>query len=391
MKNPVVILLALAAVCAVGAEVRWETRFVGERTLLLRDGVEFDFRACLADQLRRHRSAEAEDVLKQCFQAAFGPEHILNRLDAAKQRFDAEFAAVAPRPGEALFEIISPDFMRVNLGAWKAAKLPPEWLFCIFAASARKFDDGDEFFRRYLAAAESTLDGDMRKRFASLPKTAAPHHSAAYHAAEAPAYRLASTRFLNALPVLRSIAALPEAAPERPRIIAVDGRAASGKTTLARQLALILGADVVHMDDFFLPPELRTRARYAEPGGNLHYERFIEEVLPRLRRSEPFSYRVFDCSTMRFGGRAEIRSARWRIVEGAYSLHPKFGNYADLKVFYDISPAEQMRRIRLRNGERGAQVFRDRWIPLEEHYIRVCDPIGRADLILDGRNDRRGE
>ena len=385
-----IIALALAAGSAAAAEPFWETRFAGDRTLLLRDGVEYDFRACLAEQLRRHPAMRAEDVLKQCFQGAFGPEHILTRAEAAKQRFDAEFAAVAPRPGEALHEVISPDFLRVNLGAWKASKMPAEWLFRMFAASARKFDDGDEVFRRCLTAAESLLDGEARQRFAALPKDAAPHHSAAYHAAEAPAYRLVSTRFLNVFPVLAALTPLPGPEKGGPRVIAIDGRAASGKTTLARQLALILAADVVHMDDFFLPPELRTRARYAEPGGNLHYERFMAEVLPRLRSPEPFSYRVFDCSVMRYGGSAEIRSPRWRIVEGAYSLHPKFGNYADRKIFYDVAPEEQMRRIRQRNGERGAQIFRERWIPLEELYIRVCDPIGRADLIL-GRPPRPGK
>ena len=243
-------------------------------------------------------------------------------------------------------------------------------------------------FQGYLAAAESALDGEMRQRFAALKTTvsSAPHHSPAYRAAEAPAYRVASTRFLPALPVLLKAAALP--GEGGPRVIAVDGRAASGKTTLARQLSLVLDADVVHMDDFFLPPDLRTRERYAEPGGNVHYERFLTEVLPFLKRREPFAYRVFDCSKMDYGGERAIRTPGWRIVEGAYSLHPKFGEYADLKVFYDIAPDEQMRRIRARNGERGARMFRTRWIPLEELYIEKCAPRDRADLVLGGGASR---
>ena len=39
----------------------------------------------------------------------------------------------------------------------------------------------------------------------------------------------------------------------RVKVIAIDGRCASGKTTLARELAERLGAGVIHMDDFFLP------------------------------------------------------------------------------------------------------------------------------------------
>ena len=34
-------------------------------------------------------------------------------------------------------------------------------------------------------------------------------------------------------------------------IISVDGRAAAGKTTLAARLSQLLGASVIHMDDFF--------------------------------------------------------------------------------------------------------------------------------------------
>ena len=388
MKMLFAAVAVLTAVLAAGGEPRLETRFAGERTVLLRDGAEFDFRSCLREQLRRHPSMRAEDVLKLCFQGAGGPAHILGHIDAAEKHFHAEFSKVPARPDEPLYEPISPDFVRVNLGAWKAAGLPPEWLFRMFAASARKFGDADRVLARYLAIAEELLDGDRKRHFAAMRRNAVstPHHSPAYRAAEAPSYRVVSSRFINALPVLRKAAALPE----RPlRIVAVDGRAASGKTTLARQLAQILRADVVHMDDFFLPAKLRTRARYDEPGGNVHYERFMREVLPRLGDPKPFSYRVFDCSTMDYGGSAEIRSRRWRIVEGAYSLHPKFGDYADLKVFCDIAPEEQMRRITSRNGERGARMFRERWIPLEELYIRICAPDRRADLVIGGDGRRK--
>lgn len=383
MKTFCIIAAVLTGALALCAGPVWEIRFEGDRNVLLRDGVEFGFRECVREQLRLHPSMRAEDVLKLCFQAARGPAHILGDLEAAKRYFDAEFSSVAPRPEAPLYEIVSPDFIRVDLGAWKAANMPPEWLFRMFSASARKFGDADAVLKKYFAIAEEELDGELKARFSALCKSAAaaPHHSPAYRAAEAPSYRVVSIRFLNALPVLRLAAALPE---KPVRVIAVDGRAASGKTTLARQLAVILDAGVVHMDDFFLPPALRTEARYAEPGGNVHYERFAREVLPRLGRPEPFSYRVFDCSKMDYGGTAEVGGAGWRIVEGAYSLHPAFGDYADLKVFYDIAPAEQMRRIRQRNGERGARMFRERWIPLEETYIRHCAPARRADLTVGG-------
>ena len=46
-------------------------------------------------------------------------------------------------------------------------------------------------------------------------------------------------------------------------VIALDGRAAAGKSTLAAALAETLQAAVIHMDDFFLPLALRAPQRLA--------------------------------------------------------------------------------------------------------------------------------
>lgn len=167
----------------------------------------------------------------------------------------------------------------------------------------------------------------------------------------------------------RIIEAYQKVKPAGCGVIAMDGRAAAGKTTLAEELAVTLGGAVVHMDDFFLPGELRTPERLAAPGGNVHAERFADEVLPFLRRGAAFRYRRFDCHRMGYNGWTEIPPVPVIIVEGAYSQHPRFGGYADLTVFCDIAPEEQKRRITARNREEHWMVFREQWIPLEEKYL----------------------
>ena len=62
-------------------------------------------------------------------------------------------------------------------------------------------------------------------------------------------------------------------------IITIDGCAASGKSTLAKELQPVYNAEVIHMDDFFLPFDLRTKERLDEPGGNIHYERFSDALV----------------------------------------------------------------------------------------------------------------
>ena len=72
-------------------------------------------------------------------------------------------------------------------------------------------------------------------------------------------------------------------------IVAIDGKCTSGKTTLASKLAELYDCNVFHMDDFFLRPEQRTPERFAEVGGNVDYELFLEEVRLPLKSSKTFS------------------------------------------------------------------------------------------------------
>ena len=167
------------------------------------------------------------------------------------------------------------------------------------------------------------------------------------------------------------------------RIIAIDGRSAAGKTSLAALVAESSGGSIVHMDDFFLPVDMRTPERLSSPGGNVHSERFIEEVLPHLARKEMFSYRRFDCSLMDYAAEpVEADASGIIVIEGAYSLSPAFGHYYDLSVFCDVDGSVQMRRIIARNGKEKAEVFRTRWIPMEEMYISSCAIMEKADRII---------
>ncbi len=165
-------------------------------------------------------------------------------------------------------------------------------------------------------------------------------------------------------------------------VLAIDGMAAAGKSTAAEALSRHWNAPVVHMDDFFLPSELRTTERLAEPGGNVHYERFAAEVLPHLAAGEAFSYRAFRCSTMTFDDIKMITAAPLVIVEGAYAMHPIFGDYADLTVFFSIGTEEQQHRILARDGEDGWEAFHTRWIPMENAYHAAFHTRERADILL---------
>ena len=170
-----------------------------------------------------------------------------------------------------------------------------------------------------------------------------------------------------------------------PAILAIDGRCASGKSTLGQELAEKWNASLFHMDDFYLQPHQRTEERLAEPGGNVDRERFLKEVLLPLRSGQTVSYRRFDCGTFTFDPVRLVEPADIAIVEGSYACHPELRDLYDLRIFMDIDPGEQMRRILKRNGPEAAERFRTRWIPLEEAYFAGCKVRENADICIFSR------
>ena len=347
------------------------------------------FRDDLTEQLTKHPVMQPQDVVKLCYQAAFGAEHLLTDLDRAKAYFDQEYASVTAKD-MVLFEAISPQVCRVNLCAWKYTGMPSEWLWHMFADTASVVSGSRELFLEYLKEAQEAVEQGgtgftlaqwqeflVQYEAAGMP---AVHHSRMYREAEQPAYRIVRSCYLNILPILKLAVRLSDKSASK--VIAVDGRAASGKSTMTALLEAVLEAGIVHMDDFFVPPVLRSEERFVQPGGNVHYERFIEEVLPCIEKTESFSYQIFDCGTMDYKGCREVRAAAWHVVEGSYSTHPVFGDYADIKVFLDVEPEEQIRRIEVRNGREMARMFQNRWIPLEEAYFKAYQVRENADIVI---------
>lgn len=325
------------------------------------------FEFFLSKQHALHPSMSMQDMVKLCYQAAHGAEHLVTDKQKASKLLWEEFEAVAPLDLP-LYEEISDNYVRINLSAWKFRGLDLKWLRNIFFVSLDMPRDIEENMDDCLnACRKMTGDIGWDEYIAEYKSKGMPpvHHSDVYREKEMPAYRVANKCFVRVFPILEALTNIKT----EPYIIAIEGRAASGKTSLANYLSLVLEADICHMDDFFLPPALRTETRLGEIGGNIDYDRFNEEIVQRIRSKEGFSYRIFSCSRMNFFGSREIKSPHFRVVEGVYSLHPKFGNYADLCIFSDVDRDEQIERILKRDGVIFAERFKSTWIPMEEKYF----------------------
>ena len=167
------------------------------------------------------------------------------------------------------------------------------------------------------------------------------------------------------------------------KLIAIDGKSGSGKTSLAKGLAKIIDCNVFHMDDFFLTPNLRTPERLLEIGGNVDYERFEIEILKNILLEKPFKYKKYNCFNSSMINSEEIVPKKYNIIEGCYSMHPKLIDYYNYKIFLYIDKEVQKERILLREGEEKLNLFLNEWIPKENKYFDTYKIKEKCDLIIN--------
>ena len=344
-------------------------------------------KAAIADHCTRYPLLQPTDLLKFLHQSVFGCGHLIADPSAAADWLDREMESCAPG-GE--IEPLDGDFCRVPLGYLKALHLSPSSFAALFALSAQKAGGTVETLELRLSAAlDMARDGLLPFSFGALSAAVedwraagfpARHHSDAFRAAYAPAYRVLHRGHAALLPLMGCIDRL--LAQKGRAILAIEGRAGSGKSTLASLLQSIYGAAVLHMDDFFLQPEQRTEERYATPGGNIDHERFAAEVLPGLQAGTTFRYRPFDCATFTVGEGVDITPTPLTVVEGSYSMHPALDQYYDCAAVLTVDAAEQRRRIEARNPAFAPKFF-DIWIPLEEAYFTAFHPEERCDFTVE--------
>lgn len=344
----------------------------------------------LASQYQLYPQLECQDCLKALYQAEWGCEHLISDAQGVYAYLQKEWETTPADGNHPLTEPLGDHYVRLHLAAARAQGLRMDTLFRLFLRAAQlRRGDGAHFS----AALESII---AMARAGNLPLNAeeaedciqayraqgcpAVHHSEAFRRLYHPAYRVIDRDTALLLPLLVRIDRLMR---ERAHIIlAIDGRCASGKTTLAALLAELYQAPVLHMDDFFLQPHQRTPERLAQPGGNVDAERFLGEVLTPLRQARPFAYRPYSCRSQQLLPPVRMDSYPLAIVEGVYSLHPLLVGSYDLRILLSIDPATQRERLLRRDGEGLLARYEKEWIPLEERYFTETDIRARCDLQL---------
>lgn len=342
-----------------------------------------ELKKVLVSHVARYPAMTPQDAVKLIYQNEFGSYHLICDEKGTLARLTAEYRGLVHKPKAALREEIGNGLCRVQLTALDTNDIPLDTLNRLVLLGSELIRGDTQLFRRKLEVLRGMTE-EGKAPF-SLPELdayldryladgcPAATHSERYREAYQPAYRLVLCRYVDYWPLFSAIHRLLR---EKNMVsVAIDGMAAAGKTTLAALLQELYSCAVVRMDHFFLPGQLRTPERLAQPGGNVHYERFAAEVAPRLGRGASFSYKPFDCRTMKYRAAVSVPQRRMTVVEGAYSLHPMLKVSYDLKVYLTVSEQEQSARILLRNGPEVSRRFWEEWIPMEHAYSRAfCIP-----------------
>lgn len=351
----------------------------------------------LKTHFEQYPEMKPQDAVKLLYQGEFGGGHMIDDEVSSLERIRKEWKGrlKSPLPGSGGFEEeggkadcrdellswcepVGNGLFRLSLCSLDHGLLP-ETLNRMFVITASEKRGSREGFQNKLAVLSDCAAngiapftrGELDCYLSAYEKEGCPavSHSPEYRSKYHPSYRIVSEPFIKFLQIFYDIDRCMEKITDRPVLVSLDGKSGSGKSTLGGLLKQVYGCGLFHMDDFFLRPSQRTGARLMEPGGNVDYERFHEEVLDHVIRGEDFSYRRYDCCSQTLTDPIEVKAARLNIVEGVYSRHPYFGECYDLNYFLTISEEEQKRRILERNGPVMLERFLNEWIPMENRYF----------------------
>lgn len=333
----------------------------------------------LCGYFARYPGMRPEDMVKLLYQNEFGCGHMAESAHASLSFLKSECRALSDKAfDEPLFEDIGGGLCRLHLRPLLHSGLSLETANAMFIHTAGTKKGSVRGLEKKIGVLKAlcqsgALPFDTNALDAYLTEYRAlgyppVRHSEDYRAAYEPAYRVVLADFADYAEIFKSIDSIVR--QKGGACVAIDGNSGAGKSTLAALVARIYGANLFHMDDFFLPHERKTAQRLAQPGGNTDYERFLKEVLQNLER-QAFCCRTYNCVKDSLGPPVRVTRRPVNVIEGVYSLHPALCHAYDLRVFMAISKPRQRQRLLRRSGPALYRRFAEEWIPQEERYFEA--------------------
>jgi hypothetical protein len=154
------------------------------------------------------------------------------------------------------------------------------------------------------------------------------------------------------------------------RLVAVDGPAGSGKTTLGAAVAELTGAQVVHMDDLM-----------EGWGGMAGTGEQLRSIVGPLVAGTAGSYRHYNWHEGRFDRTVPVPPAPWLVVEGVGAGNPQIAAQVTVLVWVEVDDALRLRRGLERDGVAMAGQWQ-RWMQDEVGFFAAQRTAERADVVV---------
>ncbi|MBW9159379.1 uridine kinase family protein [Clostridium tagluense] len=168
--------------------------------------------------------------------------------------------------------------------------------------------------------------------------------------------------------------------------IAIDGCGGAGKSTLAEYIgSKYVGAQIIHMDDFYKPSNKRVQCRICdkEVAADYDIKRLNQQVINMIISGKESKYQKYDWVLDKLSEWHTVQPNRLIIVEGVYSLSNELFSKYDIKIFVECNRKIRLKRGLERDGS-NALDFWEQWMNEEDKYLHEQKPQDRADFIISG-------
>lgn len=180
---------------------------------------------------------------------------------------------------------------------------------------------------------------------------------------------------MNLLAILEDLLKSP-AQCGNTHIIAIDGRAGAGKTTLANELHLALSLNrsvaVIHLEEIYGGWEFALGETLTES---------LSRILNSVSAGVSVSFPVYDWACEQFGPIREIPPTTLLIIEGVGSAQKVVRTMASATIWIDIDQKTALKRVLERDGL-AIQEEMDLWQIREERHFLSDATRENADFIL---------
>ena len=162
---------------------------------------------------------------------------------------------------------------------------------------------------------------------------------------------------------------------ERP-IIAIDGPAGAGKTTLASNIHLALyqnfTSTIIHMDDLYNGWDKALSVELTE---------VLSYIAQAHSQSQPISLSKFNWADSTFSPAEAIDDAQLIILEGVGSGQSAIREYLSALIWIDIDESKGLSRVLERDGE-GIRNQMQKWLMTQEQHFALEKTENAADFVL---------